>query len=98
MSAIRNIIAGIGLGAGLAYFFDPKSGRRRRALVRDQIVHAMNKLGDRGEAKLRHLRNRAVGTVAELRGSLRRVHESGGEAPDGDRSIATPSLQTAGNR
>src|SRR5438270_6531086 len=98
MSAIRNMIAGIGLGAGLVYFFDPKSGRRRRALIRDQIVHAMNKLGDRGEAKLRDLRNRAVGTVAELRGSLRRANKSGEEDFEGGRSIANPSFQIAEHR
>lgn len=28
------------LAAGVAYFFDPRSGRRRRAMLRDQLVHA----------------------------------------------------------
>jgi hypothetical protein len=36
----------LGLGAGLMYFLDPDRGRRRRTLVRDQMAHADNVLGD----------------------------------------------------
>jgi uncharacterized membrane protein len=31
------------LTAGAAYFFDPRSGRRRRAVLRDQVVHVSNR-------------------------------------------------------
>src|SRR4051812_35769009 len=35
-------LALVGLGAGLMYFLDPDRGRRRRALVRDQFIHALH--------------------------------------------------------
>jgi hypothetical protein len=70
MHTLRSLLIGLGVGAGLSYFFDAKSGRRRRAQVRDQIVHAMHKAANQGEAKMRDLSNRARGTVAEIRGAL----------------------------
>jgi uncharacterized membrane protein len=33
-------VAGAGLGAGLMYLLDPNKGKRRRATVRDAVVHA----------------------------------------------------------
>ena len=39
-SAKGILIGGIGLGALLMYFLDPRLGRRRRALVGDQLTHA----------------------------------------------------------
>ena len=33
-------LAGAAISAAVTYFFDPRSGGRRRALVRDQIIHA----------------------------------------------------------
>ncbi len=55
-------------GLGLMYFLDPDQGRRRRALVRDQMVHAAHKTGDAVDATSRDIANRAKGAVAELRG------------------------------
>jgi hypothetical protein len=52
------------------YFLDPDHGRRRRALVRDQMVHAAHKTGDAMDATSRDIANRARGAVAELRGRL----------------------------
>jgi hypothetical protein len=46
------------------YFFDPDVGRRRRALVRDQLVHAGNELRDCCDATWRDLSNRARGVMA----------------------------------
>ena len=63
------ILAGAGIGAGLMYIFDPRSGRRRRALLSDQITSAAHDLSDAAQAKARDLRNRAQGAVAEV-GSL----------------------------
>lgn len=65
--------AGAGLGVAIMYILDPDWGRRRRALIRDQMVHAAHELGDlrddsRGRAK--DLRNRVAGTVAEARGAI----------------------------
>lgn len=36
---MRNLIS-FGLGALAMYLLDPEQGRRRRALMRDQLVHA----------------------------------------------------------
>lgn len=58
---------GASLGAGLMYMFDPQQGRRRRALVRDQLVHALNKLDDGIGVLSSDLSNRTQGLVARIR-------------------------------
>lgn len=65
---------GIGTACGMAamYILDPERGHRRRALARDQIVHLQHE----GSVFLRKaavdLKNRARGTVAETRATLKR--------------------------
>jgi uncharacterized membrane protein len=61
------LIGGIILGAGAMYLLDPDRGARRRSLLRDQVVHAGNKVGDGLSATARDTRNRAVGAAAGLR-------------------------------
>src|SRR5918999_3993524 len=70
-------IAGVLAGAGLMYLLDPDRGARRRALVRDQAMRAQHRLAEGAEATGRDLRNRALGTAAELRSRFRR--ESAGD-------------------
>jgi osmotically-inducible protein OsmY len=43
------LIRYVGLGALIAYFFDPDSGRRRRALARDRIPAFFRRLSERAE-------------------------------------------------
>lgn len=74
-----SMIGGIGLGAGLAYLFDPEMGNRRRAMIRDKAVRALNKTGDAVESSARDLQHRFIGTVSELRS---RVTEVGEEVSD----------------
>jgi hypothetical protein len=70
------VIGAFGLGALCMYFFDPVSGKRRRALARDQLVHARHEIGDYAEGTTKDLRNRAYGLVAEARSLVeRRVGE-----------------------
>jgi osmotically-inducible protein OsmY len=45
LRTIRNV----GLGALLAYFFDPDNGRRRRALARDRIPAFFRRMSERAE-------------------------------------------------
>lgn len=71
------MLAWTGIGAGLMYFLDPEMGNRRRALVRDKFVRAMNLTGEAIGTTARDARNRAYGTVASLRSML-----SGGAAGD----------------
>jgi osmotically-inducible protein OsmY len=59
------LIGGIGLGAALMYMLDPDRGRRRRALVRDQLAHVASRVPDAIDAAARDLSNRARGLVAE---------------------------------
>jgi hypothetical protein len=63
-------IAALGIGAIAMYYLDPASGKRRRALLRDQVVHAKHRISDYTEHKARDLRNRAQGLVARSRRKL----------------------------
>jgi uncharacterized membrane protein len=67
---------GAGLGAGLMYMLDPDRGRRRRALVRDQMAHMSRVLSRAMSATSRDLTHRAYGTMAEGRNLLRREEVS----------------------
>jgi hypothetical protein len=64
----------LGLGAGAMFFLDPRQGRRRRALVRDQLTHACSRSAKAADVVRRDATNRFVGTLAEARGALRRDH------------------------
>ena len=71
----ENLIFGMLLGAGIMYLLDPDRGARRRALIRDQMVHGANELEGLGggmASKARHFRNRARGAMVEAR---HRMHE-----------------------
>ena len=53
----------VGLGALLAYFFDPDSGRRRRALARDRIpasFRRMSKQAEQASAKAEAVKQKAT--------------------------------------
>lgn len=67
------LLLAFALGAGLMYILDPQRGRRRRALVRDQITHGSHVIEDTGRRVVgagRDLRNRARGTAAAVRSKL----------------------------
>lgn len=57
----------LGLGAAAMYLFDPEQGRRRRALVRDQMTKARRVIRERAAGTTRDLGNRAYGAAAEAR-------------------------------
>ena len=59
------VVGSAGLGAALMYIFDPDRGKRRRALIRDKVEAAGNKLSDKVEKIGRDISNRAYGVVAE---------------------------------
>src|SRR5688500_15965078 len=66
MAIARNLMT-LGLGAGLMYLFDPRDGRRRRALLRDQGIH-LGRLERRLLGKAgRDLSNRAHGLAERVR-------------------------------
>jgi hypothetical protein len=65
-----SLLGGIGLGAGLMYFFDPNAGRSRRALLRDQFIGAMKRLNDSVDTTIRDVSHRSQGPEAEIRSWL----------------------------
>jgi osmotically-inducible protein OsmY len=82
MNKFRDLLIGMAMGAGMMYLLDPGRGARRRALIRDQVVHGAHEiedLGDQVAAKARHLRNRARGKVVETRNRRLKERE---EVPD----------------
>jgi hypothetical protein len=71
------VLKGLGLGAGLMYFFDPRAGRSRRALLGDQLTGLLNDMSDAVCDGACDLGNRARGLAAEARALF-----GGDEAPD----------------
>ena len=66
------ILGAFGLGAAVMYFLDPGRGARRRAIVRDKLVHGLRRGEDAATTTTRDLRNRAQGLAAEARGRFAR--------------------------
>lgn len=77
METARSFATGLALGSGLAFFFDGISGRRRRALFRDQFTH-FEKQGKRFFVRgAKDLEHRAAGRLHEMRSRIATV-----EVPD----------------
>jgi hypothetical protein len=96
MASTMSLLKGIGVGAGLMYVFDPDQGRRRRSLVRDQIVGAFNGLEEGLDAAWRDVRNRFGGLTAERTGSAPGLQ--GGAARRGASSDLTQASWSPGAR
>ncbi len=64
LNTLLGVIGGLGLGAGLMFIIDPSRGRRRRALIRDQMVHTGHLLARAIGVTSRDLSNRASGLLA----------------------------------
>jgi uncharacterized membrane protein len=62
-----NIIRTIGLGALLMYVFDPQQGRRRRARLRDKMIHYNRKARAGIDATARDIKNRTAGVAIATR-------------------------------
>jgi uncharacterized membrane protein len=65
MSPGMTALCGLGVGAGLMFMFDPVRGRRRRALLRDQLVHTGHVLARATRTASRDFSHRAQGILAE---------------------------------
>ena len=60
-----SLIGGIALGALAMYLADPSQGRRRRALLRDQVNSASHKTSRLVGQTIRDARNRYAGLQAQ---------------------------------
>jgi uncharacterized membrane protein/osmotically-inducible protein OsmY len=67
MASRTQLLTGIGVGFGLMYLLDPERGARRRARVRDAAVNMTHTAADAADATSRDLKNRIVGSAAEVR-------------------------------
>lgn len=72
MTRARWVLGGVGLGAAVMYWADPRSGRARRAHVREKAWHLMLSVGDALEVVGRDMAHRARGLTFRLRS---RFHE-----------------------
>jgi hypothetical protein len=75
---VSTFAAGVTLGAGAVYFFDPDLGRRRRALFRDKLQHLARKAQEDVDAGARDLSNRARGAIAKLQSYMHDGSDSDG--------------------
>lgn len=64
------LLGGVGLGAGLMYFYDSRSGARRRARIRDRGTHLIKSQSETASKGVRDLRNRSRGLIARARHSF----------------------------
>jgi BON domain len=66
----RSLLLGAAAGSAVMFLLDPDGGRRRRALLRDQVTRASRKTRDGLDATSRDLSNRARGVAAATRARL----------------------------
>lgn len=73
---MKGLMWSAALGATAMYFFDPQSGNRRRALLRDQLIHLRtetSKTMDSIDGRMEDLRNRTKGLIHETRSSMETI-------------------------
>ena len=67
---LKTVLTTLGLGAGLAYFFDPKEGENRRAFLRDKANNLVNQMDDSIYIAVEDTRNRTRGVLSEWTAKL----------------------------
>ena len=84
------LLAGLGTGLAAMFFFDPEQGRRRRALLRDQVTKWSRVAGESLSGQMQDLRNRSIGVAHELRRGVESATGSGDGQTEQDLAGATP--------
>jgi uncharacterized membrane protein len=74
---LKMLLTTIGLGAGVAYFFDPQQGEQRRTLLRDKANNLVNRIDESIYATVEDTRNKTRGVLSEWTARL-----SNQESPD----------------
>jgi len=64
------LVVGLSAGAATMYFFDPEQGRRRRALLRDQLAKWTRVMRERLDGRMKDMRNRTMGAAHEVRRAI----------------------------
>jgi gas vesicle protein len=64
------LLGAIGAGAALMYFFDPETGRRRRALVRDKYAQGRTVLRDKTESAVHSAADQTRGAIARIQSRI----------------------------
>jgi hypothetical protein len=59
--------AGLAIASFVGYFFDNQEGSARRHMAYDKLMSTGRRMGEWGGGKSRHLRNKAMGAVAQVR-------------------------------
>lgn len=75
MNKFFTMLTGMGIGAGLMYFNDPSRGRRRRALVRDQINSKIDQVNDAVNVTINDMRNRGQGLMYQARSMMQQQND-----------------------
>lgn len=76
------LLAGLGAGLAAMFFFDPEQGRRRRALLRDQLVKWSRVTSETISGRAEDLRNRSIGLAHEARKAVEGGAERASEAAE----------------
>jgi hypothetical protein len=83
------LLGGLGIGLAAMYFFDPEQGRRRRALLRDQMVKWSRITSETLSGRAEDLRNRGIGLAHETRSAIEDATEGSGESEWNDSVVDT---------
>ena len=70
MNKVLAVLSGIGVGAALMFLYDPRGGRRRRALIRDKAGKLTHDARHALDQKTKDLSNRARGLMHDAKAKL----------------------------
>ncbi|MBO4122558.1 YtxH domain-containing protein [Cupriavidus gilardii] len=67
MPSLMQCVVAAAVGAAIMYLFDPQSGRRRRALLRDKAEASRHDMQDLAEKQAKRITDRMQGIAAKVR-------------------------------
>src|ERR687884_1232007 len=76
MKTIISFAAGAAAGAAAALFLDPQSGRRRRAIAREQAVSKGKQAASTVKTQAQHVAGKAQGAAAGVAPTGTRLHDA----------------------
>ena len=67
---MKTLLTTIGVGAGIAYFFDPRQGENRREVLRDRANNLVNRMDDSIYTAVEDTRDKTRGVLSEWTAKL----------------------------